>query len=78
MHITGSVEKPEVEHPKKKVMGLSCHRNEVSGKKFWGLFKHICGAPENFFKHSFVYNHCPLAFMEASGKNITPPEIKVS
>ena len=70
--------RPEKEHPQRKVEGLNCHRSEISGKKFWGLFKDLCNTPENFFKHSFVYNICPLAFMTQSGKNVTPAEIKVS
>lgn len=77
LQLSGSVEKPVNEHPKKKILGLNCHRNEVSGKKFWAFFQTLCETPEKFFRHSFVYNHCCLAFMSTSGKNITPPEIKV-
>lgn len=77
MKLSGKVSKPHIEHPKKKISGLECNRTEISGKKFWGFFKKLCVTPEQFFKHSFVYNHCCLAFMDATGKNITPPEIKV-
>ncbi|EEB17014.1 Single-strand selective monofunctional uracil DNA glycosylase, putative [Pediculus humanus corporis] len=76
MKLSGKVSKPHIEHPKKKISGLECNRTEISGKKFWGFFKKLCKTPEQFFKHSFVYNHCCLAFMDATGKNITPPEIK--
>eukprot|EP00091_Calanus_sinicus_P008165 TRINITY_DN19856_c0_g1_i1.p1 TRINITY_DN19856_c0_g1~~TRINITY_DN19856_c0_g1_i1.p1 ORF type:complete len:101 (-),score=10.43 TRINITY_DN19856_c0_g1_i1:13-315(-) len=30
----------------------------------------------NIFQKLFCYNHCPLAFMAESGKNITPPQIE--
>ena len=39
------------------------------------MFQKICRVPENFFKHSYVYNFCPLAYMSESGKNITPPQL---
>lgn len=31
--------------------------------------------PDNFFRHCFVYNLCPLIFMALSGKNLTPPDL---
>jgi single-strand selective monofunctional uracil DNA glycosylase len=33
------------------------------------------GDPERFFGTFFVYNYCPLAFMEASGRNRTPDRL---
>lgn len=48
---------------------------QVSGARFWGLFQKICKVPANFFKHCYVYNFCPLAYMSESGKNITPPQL---
>ncbi|XP_060592125.1 uncharacterized protein LOC132746867 isoform X2 [Ruditapes philippinarum] len=75
LKITGDVYKPEIEHPKKLITGLACTRNEVSGARFWGLFQKICKVPANFFKNSYVYNFCPLAYMSESGKNITPPQL---
>lgn len=75
--IGGCVKQPEKEHPKRIVSGLNCKRTEVSGTKFWGLIRQICGCPEKFFKHCFVYNICPLAFLSKSGANVTPAEIKV-
>lgn len=77
MGIDESVEKPEVECPERRIKGFSCLRSEQSGMKFWGLFKELCGTPERFFKSAFVYNYCPLAFMDNKGKNITPNMIKV-
>ncbi|XP_071942073.1 single-strand selective monofunctional uracil DNA glycosylase-like [Antedon mediterranea] len=75
--IVGNVGKPSVEHPSRKIVGLNCTRSEVSGSRFWNLWKNMCGTPEVFFKHSFVYNVCPLVFMNSTGKNLTPPTILV-
>ncbi|CAB3248934.1 unnamed protein product, partial [Arctia plantaginis] len=50
----------------------------ISGKRFWGLFKSLCGTPENFFKTSFVFNYLPQQWMTKTGRNLTPGEFKVS
>ncbi|KAK3582712.1 hypothetical protein CHS0354_039748 [Potamilus streckersoni] len=76
--IEGDIYKPYKEHPKRPILGLHCSRREVSGSRFWEYFKKKCGIPENFFKHCFVHNICPLTFMSESGKNITPPELPVT
>ena len=75
MGIDVPVGKPENEHPKRQVEGFACTRSEVSGRRLWGLFAEKFGAPENFFKSHLVLNHCPLVFMEASGKNRTPDKL---
>jgi single-strand selective monofunctional uracil DNA glycosylase len=72
------VGKPEREHPKRPVTGLNCLRSEVSGRRFWGLFKERFGQPGKFFKHFFVANYCPLMFIEQSGRNRTPDKLKIS
>ena len=69
--------KPPKEHIKRPIIGLSSTRHEVSGTRFWGLFQDLCGEPETFFTNCFVHNYCPLCFMGSSGKNITPPQLKV-
>ncbi|KAM4582523.1 single-strand selective monofunctional uracil DNA glycosylase-like [Fundulus diaphanus] len=75
LKITGEVGRPAEEHPKRRILGLGCTQSEVSGARFWGFFKKLCGEPERFFRHCFVHNLCPLIFMSASGKNLTPPEL---
>ncbi|CAL8259872.1 unnamed protein product [Arctogadus glacialis] len=65
------------EHPKRLITGLASTKSEVSGARFWGLFRQLCGEPELFFRHCFVHNLCPLMFMAESGKNLTPPELAV-
>ncbi len=72
MGLDAPIRKPEKEHPKRPITGLACTRSEVSGRRLWGLFAQRFGTPARFFKDHFVENWCPLAFMEASGKNYTP------
>ena len=74
--IRGEVGKPASEHPNRIIHGLACSRSEVSGSRFWGLFKDLCTSPQTFFKNCYVHNYCPLSFMEKKGKNITPPALK--
>ncbi|KAM8914762.1 single-strand selective monofunctional uracil DNA glycosylase-like isoform 2-T2 [Spinachia spinachia] len=75
LKITGEVGHPLDEHPKRRITGLACTQKEVSGSRFWGFFRKCCGEPDHFFKHCFVHNLCPLIFISASGKNLTPPEL---
>lgn len=75
MGIEGEVARPPVEHPKRPVEGFSCRRSEVSGARLWGWARERFGTPERFFRRFFVLNYCPLAFMEASGRNRTPDRL---
>ena len=75
LKIKASVKTPKYFHPKRPIHGFDCQRREVSGERFWKLFQEVCETPETFFMNSFVYNHCPIAFMKESGKNVTPPEL---
>lgn len=77
LKISGKINKPIRQQPKRKILGFSCKRSEISGNKFWSLFKNIChNKPEIFFQHSFLRNYCPIALMDNEGRNITPAEIK--
>ncbi|HEY2406036.1 MAG TPA: uracil-DNA glycosylase family protein [Polyangiaceae bacterium] len=73
--ITGAVGKPKHEHPKRLVSGFACTRSEVSGARLWGFAKERFKTAERFFKDFFVTNYCPLVFMEAGGKNLTPDKL---
>ncbi|RMG13490.1 MAG: single-strand selective monofunctional uracil-DNA glycosylase [Deltaproteobacteria bacterium] len=73
--IDGPVERPAREHPKRPIEGFSCRRSEVSGSRLWGLARERFGTPETFFARFFVYNYCPLAFLEESGRNRTPDRL---
>ncbi|XP_074835752.1 single-strand selective monofunctional uracil DNA glycosylase isoform X2 [Carettochelys insculpta] len=75
LQVRGQVSKPVLEHPKRPVLGLECPQTEVSGARFWGLFRSLCPSPEAFFRCCFVHNHCPLLFMNQRGKNLTPAEL---
>ncbi len=45
------------------------------GAKTVGLVSERFGNPESFFERHFVANYCPLVFMEASAKNLTPDKL---
>jgi single-strand selective monofunctional uracil DNA glycosylase len=73
--ISGRVARPAAEHPKRPIAGFACARSEVSGRRLWGWFRQRWGTPERFFADCFVLNYCPLAFLEASGRNRTPDKL---
>jgi single-strand selective monofunctional uracil DNA glycosylase len=75
MGITGKVEKPDSEHPKRPVDGFDCQRSEVSGRRLWGLFSEKYPQAEDFFAEHFVANYCPLVWMSGTGANITPDKL---
>ena len=62
--ITAPVGKPPREHPRKPILGFGCPRSEVSGRRLWGLFAERFTTPEKFFASHFVYNYCPLMFLD--------------
>ncbi len=73
--IDGVVERPRHEHPARPIEGFACSRSEVSGARLWGWARDRFGTPARFFARFFVMNYCPLAFLEASGKNRTPDKL---
>ncbi len=73
--VCGEVERPRREHHKRPVTGFACTRSEVSGARLWGWARQRFGTAERFFARFFVYNYCPLAFMEESGRNFTPDKL---
>ena len=72
------VDSPEIEHPKRPVLGFECPRREVSGRRLWSWAEERFGTPDQFFDRFFVWNHCPLAFLEDSGRNRTPDKLPAS
>ncbi len=70
--IETKIGKPACEHPKRPIEGFACKRSEVSGRRLWQFFAARFRTPEEFFAEHFVLNYCPLAFLEASGRNLTP------
>jgi single-strand selective monofunctional uracil DNA glycosylase len=75
LKVYGEVGTPSPEHPKKRVTGLDCRRSEVSGRRLWGLIRERFGSPERFFERFFVFNYCPLLFLDEGGRNITPDKL---
>ena len=75
MGITAPVGKPELEHPKRPIVGFACEKSEVSGRRLWGLFSEAYPAVEDFFVDHYVVNYCPLVWMEASSRNRTPDKL---
>jgi len=78
LKISAPVGRPPVENPKRPVLGFACPRSEVSGARLWGAIAGLYGAPGKFFADFFVANYCPLAFMEAGGRNVTPDKLPAS
>lgn len=76
--IEAPVGKPEREHPKRPIEGFACTRSEVSGRRLWGWVEERFGSPDPFFDRFFVWNDCPLAFLEDSGRNRTPDKLPKS
>jgi len=75
LEIDEPVDRPRTEHPKRPVAGFACGRSEVSGRRLWGWARDRFGSPRRFFSRFFVANYCPLAFLEASGRNRTPDRL---
>ncbi|MFH0947257.1 MAG: uracil-DNA glycosylase family protein [Planctomycetota bacterium] len=75
MRLKGRIGRPDPEHPKRPVLGFDCPRSEVSGRRLYGWARERFGTPEAFFARFFVWNYCPLVFLEAGGKNRTPDKL---
>ncbi len=75
MGIDAEVGQPRDPHPKRPITGLNCDRSEVSGRRLYGWAEDHFGTAKKFFRHAFVWNYCPLVFMEESGKNRTPDKL---
>jgi single-strand selective monofunctional uracil DNA glycosylase len=75
MGIQAPIGQPARAHPKRPIEGFGCARSEVSGRRFWAWAQQRWGGPEAFFAQCFVLNWCPLAFLEASGRNFTPDKL---
>jgi len=76
--LRGPVGRPPCEHPKRPVRGFECPRREISGRRLWGWARDRFVTPERFFARFFVWNYCPLVFLESSGRNRTPDKLALS
>lgn len=66
---------PRRQHARRPIQGFDCARSEVSGQRVWNLFASRFGSATSFFAEHFVVNYCPLAFLEKSGRNLTPDKL---
>ncbi|MCE2540473.1 MAG: single-stranded DNA-binding protein [Acidobacteria bacterium] len=73
--IEAPVERPADEHPRRPVLGFGIGRGEVSGARLWGWARERFGSPERFFRRAFVWNYCPLCFLDDGGRNVTPDKL---
>ena len=76
LRIEAPVGSPSKAHPKRPVEGFACPRSEISGRRLWGWAKKHFKTPERFFARFFVVNYCPLLFVESSGRNRTPNNLR--
>ncbi len=74
--IEAPVGRPADEHPRRPVLGFGIGRGEVSGARLWGWARERCGSPAQFFRRAFVWNYCPLCFLDAGGRNLTPDRLR--
>ncbi len=75
MGIEEDVDHPAQENPKRVIEGFDCERSEVSGRRLWSWASERFGPADQFFDRFFVWNYCPLVFMEESGRNYTPNKL---
>lgn len=75
LKISSPIERPIRQHPKRPILGWNCPRSEVSGRRLWKLFSTRYHSPDQFFTEHFVVNFCPLAFLSATGSNLTPDKL---
>jgi single-strand selective monofunctional uracil DNA glycosylase len=78
LKIDGEVKQPAVVHPKRPVRGMASPRSEVSGRRLWSWAQDRFSTRAAFFKTFWVWNWCPLAFMEEGGRNRTPDKLPLS
>lgn len=76
--IEETIEQPPIVHPKRPIEGFDCARSEVSGRRLWGWAAEAFPSADACFDTLFVWNFCPLVFMEESGKNRTPDKLPVA
>ena len=71
MAITGDVPRPKTNTPNAPFKDLRARARRSAAPACGKWAQHRFGTPEAFFKRFFVVNHCPLAFLEESGRNRT-------
>lgn len=75
MGICSQASRPARQHPRRPVLGWACPRSGVSAQRVWQLLQRLYPTPEKLFAHCFLLNYCPLAWMNESGRNVTPDHL---
>lgn len=75
LKLDAAVQRPAHEHPKRPVEGLRCTRSEVSGRRLWGAIAAKFPQAEAFFSGAYALNYCPLLFLDAGARNLTPDKL---
>jgi single-strand selective monofunctional uracil DNA glycosylase len=73
--IEARIRTPATQHPRRPVLGFETPRGEVSGRRVWGRAAARYGEPRRLFARFFIWNYCPLAFLEEGGRNRTPDKL---
>ncbi|MDE0039511.1 MAG: single-stranded DNA-binding protein [Gammaproteobacteria bacterium] len=73
--IREGVASPKDQHAKRPIEGFECARREISGQRLWGWAGDRFRTPDAFFRRFFIWNYCPLAFLEETGRNRTPDKL---
>lgn len=74
LEVEAEVDVPEHTHPRRPVVGFGSTRAEGSGKRLWGWAASM-GPPEVFFSRFFVWNYCPLLFLDEGARNVIPEKL---
>ena len=75
LRVEGRISAPTEVHPRVPVLGFDSPRSEVSGRRLWALVRDLFGDAREFARHWFVANYCPLLFLDAAGRNVTPDKL---
>ena len=73
--IRTGVAPPKDQHAKRPIEGFQCIRHEISGQRLWGWAQDRFRTPDAFFRRFFIWNYCPLAFVEETRRNRTPDKL---
>lgn len=73
--VEGRVAAPARTHPRVPVLGFDCARSEVSGRRLWAFMRDRFGDARGMIGRWFVANYCPLLFLDAGGRNLTPDKL---
>lgn len=76
IRVEGRIGRPHKEHPARRVLGWSCPRVEVSGQRLWRWLLDRHGGVDGLARAAHVHSYCPLAFLDGSGRNVTPDKLR--